>query len=390
MIASVLLGAVAVVLALPVLSDLLSALRRRAGAETAKPGSEPRLLFLVPAHNEELLIGACVRSLVAMSYPRERMRVVVIADNSDDRTAAITVDEGAECLERIDPVLRGKPRAIEWALQRLPYQEFDAVVIVDADTIMEPGFARALAARGPLAGKAVQAYNGVSNPDENDLTRMSAVFAAARYRYAFPLKQRAGLNVPLSNGMCIGRDVLRKYGWQAFSICEDWELYAQYTAWGVAIEVAPDAMLYSQETRSLEQSTTQRTRWAAGKITVLMREAGAILRSRKASVHQKVDAMAELTALGPAVHAGVVVLLLAFIYLWPGFEARPLVAAVLLAGVARIGIYTVLAIRSDPSPWRQLRSFLHLPIYTGWRLVVQLRALNMVGEKPWVRTDRHA
>jgi hypothetical protein len=121
-----------------------------------------------------------------------------------------------------------------------------------------------------------------------------------------------------------------------------------------------------------------------------MREAGAILRSRKASVHQKLDAMAELTALGPAVHAGVVLLLLSVVYLWPGFEARPFVAALLLAGVARIGMYTALAIHTDPSPWRQLRSFLHLPIYTAWRLVVQLKALNMVGDKPWVRTDRHA
>ena len=390
-IATILIGVCAVVLLLPALSDLLSVTRlalwpdRRRDPATGRP----RLLVLVPAHNEELLIEPCVRSLRSQRYPSSHLAVVVIADNCTDKTAAIARSAGARCLERTDLERKGKPRAIEWALTQLDYRSYEAVVIVDADTVVDPSFAGHLARVPDLRNKAVQAFHGVRNPGDSALTRMGAVFATARYQFEFRLKSAAGLNVPLmGNGMCIGSNVLAERGWTAFSICEDWEMYAQLTERGVRIEGRPNARLYSQEARSLSQSASQRRRWAAGKLSVLGYLAGPLIKSKKINLHQKLDVMAELLAVGPAVHlAGVSVLIAVTLLL--NVPGATWLSLALAASVARLGLYTAAAIRIDPAPLRALSAFAFLPFYAIWRLVLQLSALRMLGEQPWVRTERH-
>lgn len=391
---SVLVGLVALMLWLPTWSDLVSITRvltrRGARTQSLELGELPRLLFIVPAHNEELLIRACVRSLVALRYPRERCGIVVIADNCSDRTAEIARSAGARCLERADSTKPGKPHAIAWALEQLSLAQYDAVVIVDADTMVDANFAMQLVrAGGPaIAHVAIQGYFDVSNRTESPITRMAAVLATATHRFAYALKSSAGINVPLvGNGMAIGRDVLTRHGWQAFSICEDWEMYAFLTTHSVRILGAPRARIYSQETQSLRQSATQRERWTAGRLTVLARLGPRVLASR-AAISQKLDAIAELSAPGPAVHLGLATVLgglsVAF-----GLPGASLLVVTLAATLIRPFAYTVAALTVQPDPVRATVAFAFLPLYTAWRVGSALRALRMIGNARWIRTERH-
>lgn len=391
-ILSALIGALAIALLLPTISDALSVAelaRRRHPAAKPRPAELPRFLFLIPAHDEALLIADSLRSLQRLDYPSSAMHVVVIADNCTDDTAAIVRNTGIECLERHDPAAPGKPRAIAWALDRLRISDYDAMVIVDADTVVDSGFASGLASGAPLRDKAVQGYNGVSNPDENAVTRMAAVFADAKCRYAYGLKQRAGLNVPLRLGGCLGTDVLAEHGWQAFSIGEDWELYAQLTAWGVRIEGVDGARVYAQEARSLDQSAPQRQRWTAGKLVVLGRMIGPVLRSKCISFRQKLDVIAELSAPGPVVQLGVVALLVCLVLLLR-VPAEITLVVLLAAGLVRHVAFATAALLAQPDPIRSTLAFLFLPVYGLWRVPIEFAAVRMLGDKPWIRTARHS
>jgi len=387
---SLLLAAGALALLLPLLSDLLSLAGIVLGRQTARGGARalPRLLFLVPAHNEELLILSCLDSLTRLEYPADRFDILVVADNCTDRTAELVRQARVPCLERTNTDLRGKPQALRWAVQRLPLDKLDAVVILDADTTVSSDFAAALARRAPLRNKAVQAYNDVANPDDSALTKMAAVLSTANHRFAYGLKERAGLNVPLSAGMCVGAGLLERYGWPAFSIGEDWELYAFLTERGVRIEAATEARLFAQEARSLRQSASQRKRWMGGKLTVLVRYGHRLLSTRHIGPVQKLDALAELSGVGPVVHLGVTLVAVGVtaVVRPPG---AAWIALALAASLIRPGAHTVLAIAADPRPLRALRAFGYLPFYTIWRLGVAVAALGMVGEKPWVKTGRH-
>ena len=388
---TILFGIAATALLLPAVSDLLCVIRlalrpnRRRGAA----GGHTRLLVFIPAHNEELLLEPCVRSLVSQRYPSSHLSVVVIADNCTDSTATVARSAGALCLERTDLERKGKPRAIAWALDQIDYRSYDAVIIIDADTVVDPDFAAHIGRVPDLRNKAVQPYNGIRNPGDSALTRMGAVFTTIRYALQFRLKSAAGLNLPLmGNGMCVGTDVLAERGWTAFSICEDWEVYAQLTERGVPIEACLDARLYSQEARSLRQSASQRRRWAAGKMSVLAGTAWPLLASRKINFHQKLDALGELLSVGPAVHlAGVAGLIAVTLSL--NVPGAAWLSIALAASVARLALYTAAAISVDPAPFRALSAFAFLPFYAVWRLCLQLSALRMLGDQPWIRTQRH-
>jgi len=388
---SLLLGLLAAVLLLPTLSDLLSLARlatRKPGNEPGPPSAErPRFLLLVPAHDEELLLPACLASLARLRYPPSLITVVVIADNCTDRTAELAQAAGVQCLIRTAPADRGKPQAIAWALAQLPMTDYDAFVIVDADTELDPDFAAHAAARAPLADKVLQPFNGVSNDSENALTRMAAVLSEANHGLAYVLKTRAGLNVPLGAGMCVGTRVLAAHGWTVRSLSEDWELYALLTVRGARSEEMPAARIRAQEAATLRDSTAQRGRWTAGKLAVLFQYAGPLLRSTRATFAQKLDGLAELSAPGPVLHLATVLLAIAPLALiHPPGATR--IAGLLLATLLRPALYACIALARDPAPWTAIRAFAFLPFYAIWRIGAGVVALGMLRKAKWVRTAR--
>jgi len=390
---SLLLAAIGLLLLLPTVSDAVSLLvalvARRRASPAESPDRVPRFLILTPAHNEELLIAATVESVKRLDWPDHAVDVVVVADNCTDRTAEIAAGAGATVLERSDSVLKGKPRAIAWALERVDLQRYDAVVVLDADSMIDPGYCAAIAAQGRIRDRAFQGWIDLSNRDETALTRMAYVFSAARCLYMNRLKTAAGLAVPFGNGLCIGVEVLERYGWTAFSLSEDWELYAILVERGVPVVGVPGAHTYSQEAKSFDQGASQRSRWANGKLAVLLQYAGGLLRTRHAGWRQKLDVFAELIGFGPVVHFGLsfVLVLLAMVLQLPGW---PWIVGILVASVARLGVYTLLALRHDPEPMKTLLAFGYVPVYGVWRVGVQLKSFATFRNQAWVRTGRHA
>ena len=145
---------------------------RQATAEAGRvpaPGRWPaprtRFTVLVPAHDEELLIRRVVGSLLAVDYPPDLYQVHVIADNCTDRTAELARAQGAVVHERQDAARRGKGYALRWLFAQLLRDPAsgDAFVIVDADSIVNQGFLRALDRRLRGDTVAIQAYGTVLN-----------------------------------------------------------------------------------------------------------------------------------------------------------------------------------------------------------------------------------
>lgn len=393
LISALLLSVVVFVLWLPLLSELISWFRRgrsRLATQTPSTLELPRLLFLVPAHDEELMISECARSLLGMDYPAAKRRVVIIADNCSDRTAAAAQSVGAEAMIRIEPQAPGKPRAIAWALKQLALTEWDACIIVDADSTVAPDFALAIAKLAPLNDIAFQANFGVLNEYETWLTRLGGVLSRIRYEITYPLKQGAGLNCPITgNGMGFGTNLLLQNGWPAFSITEDSELYAIYTAAGVQILHASGADLFSQEARSLGQGVTQRRRWLAGRLNVVREWSGQLLRSPNIGWHQKLDAIVELGLASPVVHLLVAAIVVAFAFIQGGV-AGLVIAALAVLSLAALALSVVVVILRHPQPWRTVAAFCMLPLYAGWRLLVVARTLTTLHDTAWRKTARTA
>ena len=384
------------ILVFPSLSDVIVLIScvftKHADEPECLPACAPRLLVFVPAHNEERLVGRAVMSILEAEYPSECRKTVVIADNCTDRTEEVVRDCGVQCLVRVAPDEPGKPQALAWAIElALAWNSFDwdACIVVDADSIVDRGFLEAIGSTPNLRSVICQARNGVENEFETWLTVLGGLLVRARYDVLFRCKSRRGLNCPTAgNGTVVGRDVLSS-GWQAFSLAEGWELYASATLDGRHSIYIERARIASQEARSISQSASQRRRWTAGRWHVLTQLGGKIARSRNINVLQRLDTLCELSNPGPVSHIGGLFLILSVAVGTMGSKTI-LVGSILASiGIAPYLAVYGLALGRHPRRREAIKALVRLPAYALWRLPLGLWAMLVPRDGLWEKTRRH-
>ena len=238
--------------------------RSEAGAEF---GEGLRFAVLVPAHNEETQVGATVHSIASSRYPSADRRIIVVADNCSDATAAVAHAAGAEVWERSDPARSGKGFALDWAFSRLKDDDgIDAVCVVDADCEISSNLLSALAARLDAGAEAVQAAYVIANPDASDAAALRWA-AFALFNGIRPLgRNRLGLSCGLlGTGMAFSRRLLRRSPWCAFSFAEDREQHMRWVLDGVRVQFAPEAQVRSPAPTTAFAGSSQMTRWDSGR-----------------------------------------------------------------------------------------------------------------------------
>lgn len=96
-------------------------------------GRSPRFSIVIPAHNEEALLDACLDSLLAQDYPGS-CEIIVVDNNSTDRTAEVARARGVTVVRETRP-------GVCWARQcGTERAEGEIVVSTDADTVYSPGW----------------------------------------------------------------------------------------------------------------------------------------------------------------------------------------------------------------------------------------------------------
>lgn len=234
---------------------------------------EPRKSFavLVAAHNEEQVVGALIENLKKLDYPKELFDVFVICDNCTDGTAEIARSMGVHACERKNYHLRGKGYAIEWMLKELwsMPRQYDAVVMFDADNLVNPDFLRLMNDDLCEGHQVIQGYLDTKNPDDSWITAAYAI----TYWYCNRLWQLSRTNLKMSNflggtGMCFETHLLKEMGWGATSLVEDLEFSMRCVKRGVYPVLNYDAKVYDEKPVSFRASARQRLRWMQGHFNV--------------------------------------------------------------------------------------------------------------------------
>jgi 1,2-diacylglycerol 3-beta-glucosyltransferase len=347
-----------------------------------------RFRIVVPAHNEAAGIADSVENLLAIDYPRELYDVLVVADNCSDDTAARAEAAGASVLIRFDEQLRGKGYALKYAFEQLP-PEVDAVVVVDADTLVSPNLLAAFGARLERGAHAVQADYAVRNPDAGWRTRLMAIafgsFHIVRSRARERLRLSCGLR---GNGMCFSREVLEKVPHDAFSIVEDVEYGIRLGEAGYRVHYTDEAHVYGEMVSSAQASGSQRKRWEAGRAGLLRAHA---LRLVKAAIARKDRVLGDLAidVLVPPLSRLAVASALGLAaagvgwYVSGGFVTS--LAVFGFSGFA-LGAYVLRGWSVSNTGLRGLLDLARAPVYVLWKLRLKVRPAKPEAE--WVRTAR--
>lgn len=113
-----------------------------AGDLSSRHESLPAVALIIAAYNEERVIDAKIRNSLALDYPKERLRIVVVSDGSTDSTPEIVSrhrNEGVISLH--EPQRRGKTAALNRAVA---VATADVVVFSDANNMFEANALREL------------------------------------------------------------------------------------------------------------------------------------------------------------------------------------------------------------------------------------------------------
>jgi cellulose synthase/poly-beta-1,6-N-acetylglucosamine synthase-like glycosyltransferase len=350
-----------------------------------------RFDIIVPAHNEELGIGSTVANLQHVDYPDPLRRIIVIADNCSDATAQNARDAGALVLERTDLQHRGKGYALAYAFERSIQEAVaDAVVVVDADTLVTPNLLHAFSARLALGAQAVQAHYGVRNPEASWRTRLMMIALALFHRVRSLAREVLGVSCGLrGNGMCFRLSLLKEVPHDAFSVVEDVEYGIRLGRAGHRVFFAHEADVLGEMVSGEQASRSQRNRWEQGRSQLVRAHGWPLLR----------DAFRKKSGLLLDLALDVLVPPLSRLVGWALLGSMLSWACVVWWGVgsAALSLYLLcvsfLVVYVFTGWWlsgvgaRGLVDLAMAPLYIAWKIVLLVRKPAKKKDE-WVRTTR--
>ncbi|MEZ0310890.1 MAG: glycosyltransferase family 2 protein [Myxococcota bacterium] len=351
-------------------------------------GARTRFVVVVPAHDEEAGIAATVQSALAVDYPTELRKVLVVADNCSDATAARAREAGALVLERQNNELRGKGYALELAFEHVARENLgDAVVVIDADSLASVNLLRSFDALLVAGEAAAQAEYGVRNPRASWRTRLMTVALAMFHRTRSLGRERLGLSCGLrGNGMCFSVPLLAKVPHKAYGLVEDLEYGILLGKNGYRVAYASDAWVAGEMVSGGKAAVSQRKRWEGGRAqqrAMVRPLIGAALAKRSAMLLD----LAMDVLVPPLATLGIVLfvftLLEAALWALSGFATPGMY--LWAVGWACLFLYVVRGMQHSGLGFGAVTALAYAPVYVVWKLTF---ARVSKRDKTWVRTAR--
>jgi cellulose synthase/poly-beta-1,6-N-acetylglucosamine synthase-like glycosyltransferase len=361
-------------------------------------GAESKFVILIPAHNEEVLLPALLASLQQLAYPQTHYTVHVVADNCQDRTAALAQAAGAVVHERFNTSAVGKGHALQWLLGQIEeaHIPYDAAVIIDADSIVEPNFLTVMDAHLTQGAQVIQAHYAVRNPERSWVTRLRAA-ALTLVHYVRPLgRTMIGGSVGLKgNGMVFHRSILMQHQWSG-SVTEDIDYHMALVLAGERVVFAADAVVWAEMPGTLQGAYSQNMRWEQGRLQLAHQYIPRLLRStvRDLQHHHwraavvKLDSIMEHLIPPFAVLFGLMWVYLCIALLVPSPTGSGIVSFLFVGQC----LYLLAGLRLAQTPRQTYWALGYVPIFLVWKLWLYGRIMvrNLLGREgqSWVRTAR--
>lgn len=355
---------------------------------TERLPERPRLAVLVPAHNEAMGISATLKGLVPQLTSQDRL--LVVADNCSDETAAVVRAFGLAVIERHDLEKRGKGYALDFGLKFLASDPPDVVVVVDADCLVAENALTKISYLAATEQRPVQARYLLTQPANANPGAAVSLLAFTVKNLVRPLGlTQLGLPCLLTGtGMAFPWSIISNASLASSNIVEDMQLSVDLLIAGSPAIFCADAKVTGLLPQQQHAATSQRTRWEHGHLQTLRTQVPRLL---KVGVNQK-----RFDVLAIALDLCVPPLSL-LVTLWLLMTAAAIVAALALrlyAPVLVLALEGLLILVSILTAWAKfakdtlpLATLLAVPGYILWKIPLYLTFLVKPQTK-WVRTER--
>jgi hypothetical protein len=338
----------------------------------AAAGAPVRFLTLVPAHDEEAVIA---RGLAAiMADRRDGDPVLVVADRCTDATARIARDHGALVLERGPAEEPGRAAARQAGLERARDLDWDAVLMLDADSVIEPGFYDACERMLATGAPAVQARS--ESARGRSLAAEASLAAFTLQGITVPRgRDRLGVSVRLrGTGMAIRREVALGHTFHA-PASEDLFFTLDLLLDGVGCRHVDSARLRSDGAPNWDAFGGQKVRYEAGRMSAARDYVPRLLAR---GVRHRDPACLEAAWFLATPPFALAVLSLVLGTALAAVAGAWVVAAVMAGGLAATALTLVTGLLQARAGLRTWLALAAAPWYVAWKAVVQVKALVRV------------
>ncbi|GJD50835.1 hypothetical protein OPKNFCMD_3583 [Methylobacterium crusticola] len=377
--------------AVPVLVFLAQMLASRPPVRPRPVPAHPRpsLAVLIPAHDEGRIIAGTVAGLMPELAAADRL--VVVADNCRDTTAAAARAAGAEVVERDDPARRGKGFALDHGLRYLERTGLpEVVVVIDADCAMQAGGIDRLARLSAATDGPVQGAYRLTAPPRASSSHRIAAFATLVKQVGRPLGwSRLGQPCALSGtGFAVPARHLAAASLASSHLTEDLKLGMDLALAGHPARFCPQAEVTSVLPEGDAARRSQQTRWEHGHLALILPYASALVGGAWRRRDPRLLGLALDLCVPPLVvltlaEAGLGLAALA--WWWAGGGLAPL----LVAGpaVLLLGLALAVAIGRWGRGLIAWRDALALPGFAVGKVAILLQFL-VKPQAEWVRAER--
>ena len=186
--------------------------------------------ILIPARNEETVIGNLINSIKKQDYPQDLITIFVVADNCTDNTAQIAREKGAICYEHHNPDERTKGFALKYLFEQIQRDygitSFEGYFIFDSDNLLKKDYISRMNDSFDAGEKIITSYRATKNFSENWIASTYALhwLRSIRTRHRARSFLHLATNIQ-GTGFLFASEIV-KDGWKYTSLTEDRALTA--------------------------------------------------------------------------------------------------------------------------------------------------------------------
>lgn len=223
---------------------------------------------LIPARNEEAVIGNLIHSIHKQDYPSDLITIFVVADNCTDNTARVAREKGAICYERFNDAERTKGFALKFLFENIEKdygtQSFEGYFIFDSDNLLKEDYISRMNDSFDAGEKIITSYRNTKNFTESWIASTYGLHWIRSIRTRHRVRSFFHLATNIQGTGFLFASEIVKDGWKYTSLTEDRALTADCVVQGYEISYNNDAEFYDEQPVSLKVALRQRLRWSKG------------------------------------------------------------------------------------------------------------------------------
>ena len=239
---------------------------------------------IIPARNEEAVVGNLIKSIQKNQYPQDKLQIFVIAHNCTDQTAQIARELGATVYEYNNPNECTMGYAFRYLFDRIRedygVENYDGFFLFNADNVLSQNYFEKMndAFMANHGQCVITSCRNSKNFGSNLMSGLYGMYFLTGCRLESRGRTLINCSTRIQGTGYVINSQLVANGWKYVTLTEDWEFTADQVINGTKIKYCDEAVFYDEQPTTFKVMWRQRVRWSRGHLLMCVTRFGDLVR----------------------------------------------------------------------------------------------------------------